>query len=431
MTRAVYLTADIPGTGGVIKQRPEDFLVEEQPLYPPAATGEHLYLFVEKRLRSTTDVVHKLARVFHVRRGDVGYAGLKDKHAVTRQLFSIWLPRPGDEQAVVPKVEDDHIKVLWSARHLNKLRRGHLTGNRFAIRIRGVDPGVVTDAKRVLDRLAVTGVPNFFGEQRFGYRHVNHRLGRLLLLGRWQEMLDLMLGHPLEYDHAPTRAAREAYERRDYTAALELLPRHLHTDRQALDVLRQGKTAQEAVMAIDVQHRGFLLSALQSMVFNRVLQRRLYGPAAPGIGCLVEGDLAWLHAKQAVFAVDRPTADKENAPGGRVPSLEVSPSGPMWASGMTRAGGVVWQWERDALEEEGVTESAWENIAQSMPEGARRSMRTTLRDPRVSSGADEHGPYVQVSFELPRGSFATVVLQEIIKPQESTTLFDHDHPTAD
>ncbi len=410
-----YLTSDLPGIGGVIKQIPEDFFVEEQPLYQPTGTGEHLYLFVEKRLRSTSDVIRRLAAVFRVSRGEVGYAGLKDKRAVTRQYFSIRLPDASQDQAMLDTVSDAHMKVLSAARGENKLRRGHLAGNRFVIRIRQVKPDSVWQAGHILDRLVQAGVPNFVGHQRFGYRLVNHKIGRLLLLGHWQQMLDLMLGHPLESDHAPTRLARQAYEQGDYQTALQNLPHHLHQDRQAIDALRQGKGAQEAVAAIDRQQRAFFISAMQSAIFNRVLSQRLGNPDFPGIHRLIEGDLAWNHANRSVFAVDRATAQRENVDGGRLQSLEVSPSGPMWGLGMLRAGGIVGRCEQQALEDERLIETDLRGGPQGKANGDRRPMRAIIRGADISSGVDDVGSYIRVAFALPRGSFATVVLQEIMK----------------
>ncbi len=371
MTQHTYLTADQPGIGGVIKRRPEDFFVEEQPLYTPQGTGEHLYLCIEKTMRSTSDAIRYLSRTLHVGKGDIGYAGLKDKYAVTRQMFSVYLSKSDNDQNLLDRLTDPHYRPLGASRHTNKLQRGHLKGNRFVIRIRQAQPGASHLAKQTLDYLARFGVPNFVGEQRFGYRRINHQLGRLLLLGQWQPLLDLMLGHPSESDHPPTRAARQAYEQGDFAAALDILPRNLRHDRQALDALRQGKSPRQAVMLIDRYHRSFLISAMQSAAFNHVLNHRLQGSHAPGIDRLVEGDLAWKHDNRSAFSVDRETAQLENAPGGRVQTLQVSPSGPMWGVGMLHATGRVGQWERQALAQ----------TASHRSRSSRRATRTRQRQP--------------------------------------------------
>ena len=171
-----YLTQG-KGTGGVIKSQPADFVVEEIPLYEPCGEGEHLYLRIEKTNVSHGELMSCLRKHFHVKEVNIGYAGMKDKAAVTRQTVSIHLLEDP------PSVEIDHerINVLWARRHTNKIRRGHLRGNRFSIRIREVDPLSITAVKRCLDQLQQTGMPNYFGVQRFGYRCNNHRLGLLLL----------------------------------------------------------------------------------------------------------------------------------------------------------------------------------------------------------------------------------------------------------
>jgi len=425
-----YRSDDLPGIGGQIKLRPEDFRVEEQPLYQPTGTGEHLMLCIEKKQRSTSDAVRFLSRAFRVSPSDIGYAGLKDKQAVTRQNFTIRLPGTSQDKTLLDKFQHSHFKILWADRHENKLKRGHLAGNRFDIKIRNADPTGMLQAKRVLDRLAEVGVPNFIGEQRFGYRLINHKVGRFLLLSKWQEALDLILGHPQESDHPPTRSAREAYQRGDYVSALELLPRHLHHDRQALDALRQGKSPRDAVGTINRQQRCFFISALQSSIFNRVLNRRLNDPSSPGIDCLIDGDLAWRHDNRSVFSVDRATAECENAAGARMQSFEISPSGPMWGTGMIQAGGVVGEWEQQALLDEDLVESDLLDGHRSHATGARRPLRVALRDPDISGGADEHGPFIRVAFGLPRGSFATVVLREMMKPEASQIkILNDDHKT--
>lgn len=408
-----YLTDDLPGIGGEIKLRPDDFLVEEQPLYRSCGRGEHVYLLIEKTSLTTTDVVRDLARVFRVGRNDIGYAGLKDKHAIVRQHFSVWLPDRDDEMQCIQRLADRRLlKVLWSDRHTNKLRRGHHGGNRFVIRIRNVQPTDALKAKRIVDRLYAQGVPNFVGEQRFGYRQHNHLLGRLLLQGEYQAMLDEMLGRPLDTDPPNMQKGRAAYDRRDYEKALKHWPKHLCFDRQALDALRQGRDAKQSVMAIYRSQREFLISALQSVMFNSVLDRRL---REGKLNQLVPGDLAWKHDNRSVFAVDEEIAEKENAPAGRVPSLEVSPSGPMWGINMTRADGEPGEVEHQVLDVFNVRHEHLAGVGDVHAEGSRRPMRIALRDPEVSGGSDEHGPYVKLAFEMPRGAFATIPLREIMK----------------
>lgn len=411
-----FLTHDIPGIGGSIKRRPEDFLVEELPLYDPVGEGEHLYLFIEKQRCTTSDAAARLAKALRVRRQAVSFAGLKDKHAVTRQHFSIHLPgREADDEDLAQRVEHTGMTLLWAARHTNKLRRGHLAGNRFVIYIRDVEATSAIAAKRIIDHLVADGAPNYIGTQRFGYRGDNAALGRHLLRGEYEALLDLMLGTPREGEIESAQLAREAYHRGDYLEALEHWPRFLRSERRALDGLRQGKSPREAVFMIDRVQRTFLLSAMQSEVFNDVLSHRI---KAGVFDQIVEGDLAMKHDNRAVFAVEDPEVEMP-----RAQRHEISPSGPMWGASMTRAAGQVDQWECEALARAGIE---LDDIASdTAPAGERRPMRIILRNVDVSGGLDEQGPYVRLALELDRGSFATVVLSEIMKNETA----DPDQPS--
>ncbi len=417
-TPLAFVTPDSPGIGGIIKQRETDFLVEELPLYETSGTGEHLYLCVEKRNATTRDVVRRLAKLFNVRRSSIGFAGLKDRHAVTRQHFSIHLP--GKEKLDTATLEQfKHLPygLLWAHRHNNKLQRGHLAGNRFIINVRDTPISSVIAAKKTLDHLQRVGVPNYLGPQRFGYRGDNNRLGALLLKRDFQAFLDLFLGSPLPHESRDAFDARAAFEAGDLATALSLWPRRLPFHRQALDLLRQGKTAEQTVRAIEQDHRNFLVSATQGSIFNRTLDRRVREGL---LTTLLPGDLAFKHDNGAVFAVDPDTAATENAAEGRVAKLEVSPSGPMWGPKMTRASELVDQSELQALHDEGLTlDDLAHDDALALAPGLRRSMRVSVTDAEVSAGADEHGPFIRAAFTLPRGAFATVVMRELMKNEHA------------
>lgn len=414
-----YLTPDLPGVGGVLKERNEDFLVEEQPLYEPCGEGEHVYLFIEKNGLTTHDAVHRIARAMHMHRRNIGYAGLKDKHAVTRQHLSLWLPGVEDEviQEGVWRINEyqQRIKVLWHEKHTNKIKRGHHGGNRFVLRLRNVEPTHVIRAKQIMDKMQEQGVPNYVGDQRFGYRQNSHRTGRAILLGQHQEALDEMLGSRSEVESGFIAEGREHYRAGRYTDAIHVWPKALRYDRQALDALRQKKPAKDAVLAIDGSQRAFLVSAWQSMVFNEVLSQRVKDGT---FNRLMPGDLAWKHDNGSVFETDETTVEEDNAPGGRVEQGAVSPSGPLWGVQMTCATGEPGAMEQQALEDSGVTEDQLAGPGddpKAVAEGRRRPLRNILKDPDLSGGVDEHGPYIKASFELPRGAYATMVMREIMK----------------
>ncbi len=178
-----FSTGDLPGIGGSYKLCPEDFLVEEIPLYPCSGQGEHLFLEIEKRGLSTPEMLRQVADCLKLAPREIGYAGLKDAQAITRQLISV----PASCEPILTRLEQLQFKVLSVKRHDNKLRLGHLFGNRFRLRIRQPGPQAKQRADLILQQLERQGVPNRFGEQRYGLLGNSHRLGQLLLVGNYEE----------------------------------------------------------------------------------------------------------------------------------------------------------------------------------------------------------------------------------------------------
>jgi tRNA pseudouridine13 synthase len=171
------LTADLPGVGGRIKAVPEDFEVEEVPAYEPSGQGDFLYLWVEKRDMGAEYFVRQVARRLDLPPGEVGTAGLKDRRAVTRQMVSV----PARAEPNLPRLDGDGIRTLRVRRHGNKLKPGHLHGNRFRILVRDARPDAAELLGPLLDRLRRDGLPNFYGPQRFGRDGETLRLGLALL----------------------------------------------------------------------------------------------------------------------------------------------------------------------------------------------------------------------------------------------------------
>ena len=166
-----------PVGSGAIRVRPEDFCVIEDVGYGPSGEGEHLWLEIEKRGMNTVDVAQRLARLADVPVRSVGFGGLKDRNAVTRQPFSIQIP--GREDPDWSAWSDDSMRVLEANRHQRKIQRGRLAGNRFELIVRELE-GDRIELEERLRRIAELGVPNGFGEQRFGGNNIAraHRLFR-------------------------------------------------------------------------------------------------------------------------------------------------------------------------------------------------------------------------------------------------------------
>ena len=177
-----YVSDRIEGIGGVCKIHAEDFVVDEIPAYPPTGDGDFLFLRVEKQGLSSEQLVSHLARCLKVAHQDVGIAGMKDRHAVTRQMVSV----PAKSLPLVESFAHEQIRILETHRHPHKLRTGHLKGNRFSVLIREVGPDAERRATAIAAELQQTGVPNYFGDQRFGRDSETLRLGLDLLSGAKQ-----------------------------------------------------------------------------------------------------------------------------------------------------------------------------------------------------------------------------------------------------
>ena len=176
------LTPHLAGSGGSTRLSEEDFRVEELPLYEPSGEGSHLYVTIEKVGRTTPEVARELADALGARERDVGYAGLKDKRAVSVQQFSVPAGNRGAEvRERAAGLAGAGWRVTAAALHGNKLRPGHLRGNRFRVVVRGVASDALARARRICDELRDRGAPNLYGPQRFGRRGDNAALGAAIL----------------------------------------------------------------------------------------------------------------------------------------------------------------------------------------------------------------------------------------------------------
>ena len=402
-----YLTSNFAGIGGVIKQRPEDFFVQELPLYEPSGTGEHVYCEIEKIGLTTFDAIHQLAGRLGLTR-DIGYAAMKDAQAVTRQVLSV----QGTSQEALSGLQIPNLTIRWAARHGNKLRIGHLAGNRFAIKIRNVKPTDVVKLAPVMELLQQRGMPNYFGEQRFGRRSNNDQLGAALIRGDYEQLLKLLLGHPdPALDDPQTLAARRAFENRDNAAAMKAWPRHGGMERRVLARLMKSHRPSSAVHAIDEKLRRLWVSALQSKLFNDVLARRINT-----LDQLLDGDLAYKHDNGACFRVISAAAEQP-----RCAAFEISPSGPLLGYRMTLPEGEELRLEQEVFAAAGLTPGEFRQPGKEKVKGARRPLRVKPADVELAGGVDEHGEYITAAFTLPAGSFATVLVGELMKTDEQRT----------
>jgi tRNA pseudouridine13 synthase len=400
-----YLTAPIPGIGGRIKARPEDFAVDEVPAYAASGQGTHTYFRIEKAGLATMQAVQQIARALGRPTHDIGYAGLKDADALTTQ----WLSVEHTDPARVQALEVPRVRIVEVTRHTNKLKVGHLAGNRFRIKIRQVEPQRLSEARAALDALARRGVPNYFGAQRFGARGDTWEIGRAMLRGEFAEALALMLGTPGPHDYGQVRRARELFEAGDYEAAAHTWPYPFFNEKRLCRMIIKYKgNAERTFRAVDKQMRRFYISAYQSQLFNQIVAARL-----DTIDHAMTGDLAWKHVNGAVFRVEDPATEQP-----RCEAFEISPTGPLYGHRMSRAEGEAGRMEKDLIESEGMNPDEWREGPAHKVRGGRRPLRFRPHDASATAGQDDAGPYIELAFMLDSGCYATAVLREICKTDE-------------
>ena len=393
-----YLTRDFPGVGGVIKESPEDFRVEEIPSYLPCGFGEHCYLTIEKRGITTLEAIRRIAQALKIQERDIGYAGMKDAVGVTRQTISVQWLDPDKARAL----ELDGVKVIAAQRHSNKLKLGHLKGNRFCIAVRGVADTALHAVPAVLDVLVKRGVPNYFGFQRYGAQGNSHLIGFAMLRREWRECVDRLIGVPDAVRDEEWAAAIRAYQQGNVSEALRLFPRHCRNERDVLQRLAARPDEYEkAFSAVHPRMKKLFLSAAQSFLFDQAVARRI-----DRLDEVMSGDLAMKHVNGACFLVEDAGVEQE-----RAAAFEISPSGPMFGCKMKRPEGAVRVLEDEILEQSGISLPQFDLSGGLRLEGERRALRVPLGETAWHLDDD----VLRLEFSLPKGSYATSVVRELTK----------------
>lgn len=336
-----YVTEDLPGTGGRIREICEDFVVEEIPAYEPEGTGEHLFVNLTRRGMNTRDVSRQLAHLFELPYDSIGYAGLKDKQSVATQTFSVHtgsLDRKAMEDLSELISAELSFKVNSMGLHPRKIRSGHLKGNQFTINVTSLEVSVeegLTRANEVVEWQREMGLPNFYGQQRVHTENTSRGLeiirGRLKVRNRWL--------------------------------------------------------------------RRFLISSYIDLLCNEYLTRRIEEGT---FYKLIEGDIAKKHSTGGLFVVEDAEAEQ-----GRFDAGEISFTAPIYGPKMWMAEGPSGQLEKEILEDFEIT---LDELKRVKVRGTRRLGRLL---PDIETRTTSRG--LQLSFSLPKGAYATVVLREIMK----------------
>ena len=346
MPELPYITPELPGIGGEIKIEPEHFIVEEVPLYPPTGEGDHLFVQLTREGQTTREVVENLAQALGISPNGIGYAGLKDKHARVTQVFS--LPGVSPEQAQEAAGSLGY-EFGWAVPHNRKLRPGHLLGNRFTITILNPDAEDALDrAEAIVRALEARGLPNFFGQQRFGQYGDNAEQGLAILTGK-------------------KRRPRQKWLTR------------------------------------------LLISAYQSQLFNDYLTLRIQRGLFDKI---LLGDLAKKTDTGGMFVVDDVATDQA-----RFDRREITFTGPLFGYKMRQPQADAAALEAEIQETSPVTPEQWRK---NRTDGNRRVGRIFLQPVDVK-------PYplgLRLTFYLPKGAYATILLREVMKPATPLPKFE-------
>ena len=378
--------------------------MEEIPLYEWVGSGEHCFITIEKINRTSLEAREYLARRLNVRSRDIGFAGFKDRRAVARQTFSIAGVKKEDALAI----QEPWLRVLDATYHRNKLRTGHLKGNRFRIVVRGVEEGSLPRAQAIVARLRETGVPNFYGPQRFGHFSDSYRIGAAMLRRDPRAVVE----HILAPREGSAEEHRELFAKQRYVDALEALPPGRAAEAAMLHTLRRYPgNYRAAVRKIPREMKRMYFSSYQSYLFNWCLRERMeWGLDAVGTPEL--GDLAFVHQRATYFHVEE--ADLEETLE-RAARGEVSPSGPIFGRKMrypSRRPGAL---ERTVLEHEGLRPQSWLSHVRGLHlNGTRRPYRISIGDATCEAGEDDRS--IVLEFELPPGAYATILLEQVMGP---------------
>lgn len=462
MLNAKTYVTDEEGIGGTIRNRWEDFYVEEIPEVIPDGEGPNVYIWIEKLGRTTMDVLLDIARDLHIDRKRMGFAGMKDKKAVTRQWICI---ANMDSEEQFKQVEAlsgtiHNTEFLEIVRGRKKLRLGQLKGNKFKILVKDVngldmdyeskrvDEEFINDEDEEKRRLAIedaasradailktlerTGVPNYFGWQRFGKPRTNtHLVGEALIQNDLKEAVRRYIGNPSDEESEDSKKARQAYDDGDLEKSLELMHPGMRYEKMMLrtlikeekrairkiaeekgisvdevdksEVELSDKAYKNAIHALPKPLQRMFVHAYQSYLFNAVVSERV----AMGMDRYIEGDIV-------IDKEERIVRDKTNEEFQEmVSSFEINQTCPLFGTKVPFAGGDVGKMEEEILTSYGLTREDFE--CPKMPRlgshGLRRAMRFQVWD--ASAVAVEDG--VMCEFSIDKGSYATAVLREVMK----------------
>ena len=339
------------------RQNANDFVVKEIALYEFSGEGEHLVLYIRKKNLSTFEMVGVIAHYLGIKQKEIGYAGLKDKHALTYQYISL----PKKYEAQMERFEHPNIKILESTYHNNKIRMGHLKGNRFFIRVKKVSPTAAVKIQEALNTIERMGMPNFFGYQRFGNDGNNHIQGEKIAKG----------------------------EKRERNPKLRKLLISAYQSHLFNLWLSKRIEVSKLVASFSVAELEPLLNLPRIELEKLKKQEHLFK--------LLSGDIMQHYPYGRLFEFD---GDVEEAK--RFIQRDIAPTGLLSGKRAKLASEYAWLIEKDFVED--VAADGQRRYAWVFPE-------------EIEGRYIEEEAWFEFNFSLPKGSYATVFLEEIAKKE--------------
>jgi len=430
-----WYVSDADGTGGQLRSEPEDFRVREleqfeaEPVDADTGGYPHLLFRVQLRNWETNDFAGTLSDRLGISCERVSWAGTKDKHAVTTQLFSV----DGIDPEDLPDLDDVAYEIV--GRTGRPILFGDLAGNAFEITIR--EPENPKNADDVTADLAAfaggedgsesrtVGVPNYFGQQRFGSRRpVTHKVGLAIARDDWEGAVLCYVGNPSEREPERTRRARGFVdETRDWQAALEEFPTYLGYERSMLHRLAEGDDEpadfRAALETVPTNLQQLFVNAAQSYLFNLILSERLHRglpfdqPVAGDVVCFTDSDGPAGLALPDTDRTQRVTAGRIDSVRRHCERGRAFVTAPLVGTETELGEGEPGEIERAVLDEVGIEPGDFDLPGEFDSDGTRRAIM-------VRTDLDLAFEPPRVGFQLPRGSYATVVLREYLKtdPEE-------------
>ena len=337
------------------KQSARDFVVDEIPLYPFSGEGEHLILHIRKKNLSTTEMVGIIARYLGIKNKEIGYAGLKDKHAMTKQYISLHKKH----ESALENFNHEQMKILSTTYHNNKIRVGHLKANRFFIRLKKVNSTDATKIDEALKNIEKKGLPNYFGYQRFGNDGDNHILGEKIAKGEHKER-----------NPRVKKLLINAYQSHLFNLWLS---RRLQIN--------------SLVSSFDAKELESLLNLPRDEIQRMQAQQHPFK--------LLRGDVMEHYPHGRVFSFEGEQEDLQ-----RFDARDISVTGLLCGKRVKKASDFAWDIEKDF-------------DAQLQADGARRYAWVYPTDIEGRFNAVE--AQYEMNFTLPKGSYATVLIEEIAK----------------